>query len=166
MGILISSFIGCGRRYFKNTYGDKVKIFDAVDNINVDEEEKESLEGYFNKVMEEVSKNDIVFIGSSEKIRDIFNENNVDYDIFYPSSERRGEFIENQVRKHTNPKIIMSLDRDFDKMISNIDRDESENCYKHKLKNSNEFIGNSPIIMQYIDSLERQTKTKEGNDKD
>jgi hypothetical protein len=33
MGIIISSFIGCGREYLKNTYGDKVKIFDAVAEI-------------------------------------------------------------------------------------------------------------------------------------
>ena len=33
MGIIISSFIGCGREYFKNTYGKKAKIFDAVEKI-------------------------------------------------------------------------------------------------------------------------------------
>ena len=34
--------------------------------------------------MNVVDDYDIVFIGASEKIRDIFNEHNVDYDIFYP----------------------------------------------------------------------------------
>ena len=27
MGIIISCFVGCGREYFKNTYGNKIKIF-------------------------------------------------------------------------------------------------------------------------------------------
>ena len=33
MGIIISSFIGCGREYLKNTHGKKAKIFDAIDEI-------------------------------------------------------------------------------------------------------------------------------------
>ena len=40
--------------------------------------------------------------------------------------------------------------------MQEIDDDETPNCYKHKLSNMGEFIGNSPIIMQYIDSLKNQ----------
>ena len=35
MGIIVSSFIGCGREYFKNTYGDKIKIFDAINEVPI-----------------------------------------------------------------------------------------------------------------------------------
>ena len=159
MGIIISSFIGCGKKYLTNVYGNKVNVYDAEQNIDFDINNEESLETYFNTVMDNVDKYDIVFIGSNEKIRNKFNENNVDYDIFYPSSERRGEFIENQVRLRTNPKIIRELDKDFDKLVQNIDDDDSPNCYKHKLSNQGEFIGNTPIIMQYIDSL-KETNNK------
>lgn len=154
MGIILSSFTGCGREFLKNTYGDKVKIFDAVET-NLSEQDEE----FFDLIMSQVDDNDIVFIPSSEGVRQIFNERNVDYDVFYPSKERRGEFIENQVRKRSNPKIIQNLDKNFDKWVQEIDDDESPNCYKHKLSNMGEFIGNSPIIMQYIDSL------KENNNK-
>ena len=147
MGIIISSFMGCGREYLKNTYGDKAKILDASD------EDKENV---YNHVMKEVDNYDIVFISSSEDIRDLFNEQNVDYDVFYPAKERRGEFIENQVRKRTKPNIIRELDKNFEKWVDDIDDDESPNCYKHKLSNQGEFIGNSPIIMQYINSLKHE----------
>jgi hypothetical protein len=50
------------------------------------------------------------------------------------------------------------LDKNFDKWVQEIDDDEAPNCYKHKLSNMGEFIGNSPIIMQYIDSLKNQPK--------
>ena len=161
MGIIISSFIGCGREYLKNTYGDKVKIFDAIESIPLvlDENGKASddvLESYYNEVMDSVDDNDIVFIGSSEDVRDYFNFKDVDYDLFYPSAERRGEFIENQVRKRTNPKVIQSLDRNFEKWVQAIDDGESENCYKHKLTNKGEYIGNTPIIMQYIENLNHE----------
>lgn len=157
MGIIISCFTGCGREFLKNTYGDKVKIFDAVAEIPLTDVDGkvngDLLESYFNKVMSVVDENDIVFVDASTAVRDKLNENNVDYDVFYPSFERRGEFIENQVRKRTNPKIIRSLDKDFEKWVKEIDDDESPNCYKHKLNNQGEFIGNTPIIMQYINSL-------------
>lgn len=158
MGIIISSFIGCGREYFKNTYGKKAKIFDAVEEIPLTDIDgttnQDLLEECYNKVMSVVDNYDIVFIPSSSDMRGIFNEHNTDYDIFYPSSERRGEFIENQVIKRTNPKIIRELDKNFEEWVDDIDNDESQNCYKHKLSNKGEFIGNSPIIMQYINSLE------------
>ena len=161
MGIIISSFIGCGREFLKNTHGNKIKIFDAVEDILLDEKNKESLEKYYNTVMDSVDGNDIVFIGSSENIRSIFNENKVDYDVFYPSNDRRGEFIENQVRKRANPNVIRDIDKNFNEMVKSIDDDESENCYKHKMANRGEFIGNSPIIMQYIDSIKNSPKVQE-----
>lgn len=166
MGILISSFIGCGREYLKNTYGNKIKIFDAVDNIELNENDKESVESYFNKVMDYVNDNDIVFIGSSENIRLAFNEHNIDYDVFYPSKERRGEFIENLVRKRVKPNIIREVDKDFEKLIQEIDDDESPNCYKHKLQNQGEFIGNNTSLMQYINSLHQQNNEVENTNND
>jgi len=158
MGIIISSFTGCGREFLKNTYGDKVKIFDSVEEIPMEEIDDESLESLVSKVMSVVDENDIVFIDSSKKIRDAFNSKSIDYDVFYPSETRRGEFIENQVRKRANPKNIQKLDRYFDKWVKEIDDDESQNCYKHKLSTFGEFIGNSPIIMQYINSLNNEQR--------
>ncbi len=160
MGIILSSFRGCGREFLKNTHGDKVKIYDAIDNILATDIEgkisQDLLEEYYNKVMDNVDSYDIVFIDSSTSIRDTFNKHGVDYDVFYPSKERRGEFIENQVRKKTKPEVIRSLDKNFEKWVQEIDDDEAPNCYKHKLSKMGEFIGNSPIIMQYIYSLKNQ----------
>ena len=95
MGIIISSFIGCGREYLKNIYGKKAKIFDVADEMGInDSSNQDLLEECYNKVMSVVDDYDIVFIPSSKNVREIFNEHNVDYDIFYPSVERRNEFIE------------------------------------------------------------------------
>lgn len=159
MGIIISSFIGCGREYFKNTYGDKVKIFDAIEEIPLTDVDGNTngdlLESYTNKVMDVVDDNDIVFIGASKQIREAFNEKNIDYDLFYPSSDRRGEFIENQVRKRAKPKEIQKLDKYFNQWVEELDNDEAENCFKHKLSKQGEYIGNSLEIMSYVDSLKK-----------
>lgn len=157
MGIIVSCFTGCGREYLKNTYGNKVKIFDAVAEMPLTDDDgkvsSDLLDSYFNKVMSVVDDNDIVFVDANTSVRDKFNENSVDYDIFYPSVERRGEFIENQVRKRANPKDIRELDKNFEKWVNEIDDDDSPNCYKHKLNAQGEFIGNAPVIMQYINSV-------------
>lgn len=157
MGIIVSCFTGCGREYLKNTHGNKVKIFDAVAEMPLTDVDgkvnSDLLDSYFNKVMSVIDDNDIVFVDASTPVRDKFTENNVDYDIFYPSAERRGEFIENQVRKRTNPKDIRKLDKNFKEWVEEIDNDESPNCYKHKLSAQGEFIGNALVIMQYINSL-------------
>jgi hypothetical protein len=168
MGIIVSSFKGCGREFIKNTHGDKVKIFDAVAEIPVVDEDGKSgadlLEGYVNKVMGVVEENDIVFIDSSKAVREAFNERGIDYDVFYPSKERRGEFIENQVRKRTKPTEIRDFDKNFEKWVEEIDFDEHENCYKHKLTNQGEFIGNAPVIMQYIDSIKNNNAKAADNE--
>lgn len=153
MGIIISSFLGCGKTFLTNTYGDKVKILDAT-GFN-----KESM---VDEVMGQVDKYDIVFIPSDNETRSMFNDRKIDYDVFYPSSDRRNEFIENQVRKRSKPDVIRAFDNDFGKMVSEIDNSEAENCYKHKLSNFGEFIGNNNMIMQYINSLKPAKNNEQG----
>lgn len=144
MGIIISGFKGCGRTYFANTNNDKVKVFEKrgkLKNENIDE------------IMNVVNDYDIVFIDSDAKTRELLEDRNIDFDVFYPSKERRGEFIENQVKKHTIAKEIQELDRYFYEWVDNIDDDESENCHKHKMAEYGHFIGNDQVIIQYINSI-------------
>jgi len=158
MGIIISSFPGCGKRYLMNTYGDKARIVDsAQDFIDAGEpttdEYSYDYDLFVDVVMKEIGKYDIIFIPSGKEFLDAFNERNIDYDIFYPSKERRGEFIENMVRKHANRMGIMELDKGFDKMVDRIDAIDAPNCYKHKMSEPGHFISNDNAIMGYLNSL-------------
>jgi hypothetical protein len=155
MGIIISSFPGCGKTYLMNTHGDKAKMLDALELMGEGQEGEYDYNKWVDSIMDAVGDYDIVFIPVSERLLDALNKRNIDYDIFYPSKERRGEFIENMVRKRTFRNDIMMLDRDFDKIVERLDGIESENCYKHKLEDAGQFIGNQPIIMSYIDSLKK-----------
>lgn len=158
MGIIISSFPGCGKTYLENTNRGKVKIL-VADSFapNGDNIVKE----YADFVMEHVGEYDIVFISSEEDILEEFNERNIDYDLFYPSKERRKEFLENYVRKRVKSTDIMKLDRDFDKNIDRFDAIEADNCYKHKMEEQGHFIGNDAAIMQYINNVELNNKKNE-----
>lgn len=158
MGIIISSFPGCGKTYLMHTHGDKAKMFNANVLLEKDQNDEYSYDDFVDNVMDVVDDYDIVFISTNENVLQIFNERKIDYDIFYPAKDRRKEFLENMVRKRALRNDIMTLDRDFDKWVDRIDDIESENCYKHKLEHLGEFIGNDPAIMQYINSVEENNK--------
>jgi hypothetical protein len=164
MGIIISSFPGCGKEYLMNTHGGKAKMIDAVNEYGhigqpTGDDGEYDYDLFVDAVMNDIGKYDIVFIPIGDEYLNTFNERNIDYDIFYPSKERRGEFIENFVRKRMKPAGIRILDRDFDKMVDKIDNIEAENCYKHQLKGQGQFIGNDPSIMSYINSLENDKRS-------
>jgi hypothetical protein len=152
MGIIISSFPGCGKEYLINTHGSKAKILNAV-TLMEGQNEDYDFGALADNIMNVVEEYDIVFIPVAEELLDVFDDRKIDYDLFYPSKERRKEFLENMVRKRAPRDTIMLLDREFDKIIDRLDAIESENCYKHKLEEAGQFIGNQPIIMSYINSL-------------
>ena len=160
MGIILSTFKGCGKTYFQNMYGNKVKTVD----IGKEYGEKSNYDDFADKILSVVNDYDIVFISATPSQMNALTERNVDFDVFYPSKERRKEFIENCVRKHERPNEIRALDQNFDKMIDEIESVEPECCYKHKLENFGEFIGNAPVIMQYVESLKNNNENKKTNE--
>ena len=155
MGIIVSSFPGCGKTYLMNTHGDKADMLDATTLMGEGQEGDYDYNKWVDNIMDVVEDYDIVFIPVAEKLLDAFNKRNIDYDIFYPSKERRGEFIENMVRKRAFRNDIMMLDREFDKIVDRIDNIEAENCYKHKMNEQGHFIGNDNAIMQYINNIKQ-----------
>ena len=159
MGIILSSFPGCGKTYLMNTHGDKAKMLDALELMGEGQEGEYDYNKWVDNIMDVVGDYDIVFIPVAEKLLDTLNKRKIDYDVFYPSKERRGEFLENMVRKRAFRNDIMMLDRDFDKMVDRIDNIEAENCYKHKMPELGHFIGNDGAIMQYVNNV-KQNPTK------
>ena len=145
MGVIISSTLGCGKDELINEYSDKIKI-DDISDIEIDDE-------FINKVNDLSSDNDILFVGSSNGVIDKLIESKIDFDLFYPSEERRMEFIENQVKARAPFDVIRNLDMNFTKDVSRIDSIESENVYKHKMLNKCEYIYNNNKILKYIENI-------------
>ena len=145
MGIIVSSTLGCGKDELINEYSDKIKI-DDISSIEIDDE-------FINKVNDLSSDSDILFVGSSKDVIDKLIESKIDFDLFYPSKERRMEFIENQVKIRAPFDIIRNLDMNFAKNINRIDSIEGDNVYKHKMSNKGEYIYNSNKILKYIENI-------------
>lgn len=155
MGIIIASFPGIGRTYFTNLYNDKAKIVDFTKD--------EDFETLVDRLLGVVDNNDVLFVGANSNFRNALNERNVDYDIFYPTKERRGEFIENYVRKRANPNRIREVDKIFNSLVDEIENEESANCFKHKLEAQGDFLSNNSILMSYISQIGTKEKENEQN---
>ena len=166
MGIIISSFPGCGKSYLMNTHGDKAKMLDAFTPELVGDSGDGGYDYnvWVDKIMNVVDEYDIVFVPVAEKMLETLNKREIDYDIFYPSKERRGEFLENQVKKHSPMNEIRELDNNFDKWIEEIDDDDSENCHKHKMNEKGLFIGNTQVIMEFMAFLKNNKKENNVSD--
>ena len=151
MGIILSCFKGIGKTYLENTKGKEIKIVDLT--------ELDSNDGEFvDKVLSEAEENDIVYVASDDATRSALNDRNVNYDLFYPSKGRRKEFVENEVRKHSNPTAIRLLDTNFESLIDDIEEYDYDNCFKHRLGDFGQFIGNNSTLLAYIAETSKNRK--------
>lgn len=143
MGIVIVSTLGCGKTYLKNIVKDKVKTqdFEFSEGTSIDD------------AIELIDENDITFVPYSKDNVNMLEESSIDYDLFYPSKERRIEFITNAVGKRMKGKEISVLDKSFDSTIDEIESLELEHGYLHKLNNQGEFLGNYPQLIGYLSNL-------------
>lgn len=145
-----------GKTYLTNVYGKQVKILDKSQydkELSVDE--------YLDEVLPQVQAYDIVFVSPSEKIRTALDEKGIDFDLFYPSKERRGEFIENQVIKRQKPSEIARIDHSFDTWVEQLDESDLEHQYKHKMESRGMYLMSYAPINKYIESIKEQ---KSNND--
>ena len=143
MGIVIVSTLGCGKTYLKNIVKDKVKTqdFEFSEGTSIDD------------AIELIDENDITFVPYSKDNVNMLEESSIDYDLFYPSKERRIEFITNAVGKRMKGEDISVLDKSFDSTIDEIESLELEHGYLHKLNNQGEFLGNYPQLIGYLSNL-------------
>lgn len=149
MGIILSSFKGCGKRTLLASLDHGITGIDCGD---IDSETDIDL--YIDSALSFNKKYDFVFVSSEQPVRKRLNERGIDFDLFYPSEERRNELIEGLVKSRVNAKSIAEFDKRFTKEIQLIDNDDFEHEKKHKLVKKGEFIGNNNLIIQYIISLQ------------
>lgn len=144
MGIILSCFTGIGASYLINTCQDAVKILDVRD---VDTNE------LYQTISDNIEKYDIIITKSTLEVIRVLDANMLNYDLFYPSKERKQEFIINMVRKHVPSSQIREIDMQFDSMVDSLDNIESNNAYKHKLNLQGMFLGNDIALRGYINSV-------------
>jgi hypothetical protein len=160
MGIIVSTLVGCGKEELMEEFKGKVKFHDMTDETTIKELPPKN---FVDDVMHYVDECDIVFVPTEQYILDEFERRNIDYDIFYPSKNRRQEIIIKLVGSRMPFPTIAKVDNNFNDWIDAIDENDSPNCFKHKMEKEGEFINNSEIIIEFLKTAINERSKKMEN---
>lgn len=150
MGIIISSFRGCGKQYLIDEVGSNLKIADIGPFFNsMDASE------YVDKVVTAVNMYDIVFMSYTFDVRSELNSRKIHFDFFFPSIDRRPEFIEDLVRDGVPMPVIGDIDRSFESIIESFKESELEYEHKHEMSGKGHYLLNDELIQRYIQECEK-----------
>ena len=158
---IISAFPGCGKTYATRMFGDKVKIMDS-DSSTFDK--SGFPENYVKHIEDCIGKCDILFVSSHYEVRELLDKLKLQYTLFYPSVERRDEFLTNYVARRSSPELIKKIDHNFMTWIDNIDNEESEYCQRIKLSSFGQFIGNEQHFRDLIDEIVQSKEARQQAD--
>lgn len=150
MGIIVSTFVGCGKSTFIAEMHNKMKLHDCGPYT-----EDTDLDAYVSEAVDLSNSNDIVFISASSDVREKLDKLGVDFDLFYPSKNRRLELIEGQVSKRTPMAQIAIYDRYFNDTVDAMDDSELEHEHKHVLSEKGEYFSNNELITRYVETLNK-----------
>ena len=154
MGIIVSAFPGCGKTTMFNELNGKIKIMDS-DSSKFDK--TDFPRNYIEHIKENIDNVDIMFISSHEDVRNALENEDIDFDLFYPSINRKIEFLENYVKRRSNREFIMKVDANWKEWIEGIENNSLKHCHIHKL-NRGEFLMNNDLLNRYIQSLNKDEK--------
>lgn len=149
MGIIVSAFPGCGKTTMFNELNGKIKIMDS-DSSKFDK--TDFPRNYIEHIKENINNVDIMFISSHEDVRNALENEDIDFDLFYPNIDRKVEFLENYVKRRSNREIIMKVDANWKEWIEGIENNTLKHCHIHKL-NRGEFLMNNDLLNRYIQTL-------------
>lgn len=147
--ILVSAFPGLGKTYLYQQYRDRLKILD----LNTGRFEGDDFPGnYIAEVEKRLNDYDLILLSSDRNVRYALNDAGLDFDLFYPSKNRKNELIEIYVTNRKSRGFIMNLDHNFYNLIDEIEDEELEHCFKHKLDKPHRFIAQYDLLNNFLKS--------------
>lgn len=147
--ILISAFPGLGKTYLYQQYKDRLKILD----LNTGRFEGDDFPGnYIAEVEKRLNDYDLILLSSDRNVRYALNDAGLDFDLFYPSKDRKNELVEIYVTNRKSRDFIMNLDHNFNDFIDEIEDEELEHCFKHKIDKPHRFIAQYDLLNNFLKS--------------
>lgn len=156
--IIVSAFPGMGKSYAYNLLKNDIKVLDS-DSSKFDKDNFPW--NYIEHIKDNIDNCDIIFVSSHKEVRDTLNNEGIDFDLFYPAKERRNEFLQNYVSRHSPRNLIMKIDNNWNKWIDEIETEDNPHCHLHCLREQGQFIGNNPMIMQFVAQVKKDSDKKE-----
>lgn len=121
--LLISAFPGCGKSTIFMMY-NKSKNIQILDSDSAFFSKKNFPKNYVEHIKEKIGEVDIIFISSHKEVRDALREENIDFHIFYPSIDRKKEFLENYKNRGSGSIFIKKMSECFETFINGIESED------------------------------------------
>lgn len=147
---IISAFPGCGKTVATRMFGDQIDIIDS-DSSSFPKDKFPK--NYIDEIENRIGTCDVLFISSHKHVRDELDKRKIRYTLYYPSENRRNEFLENYVKRRSKPELIKKIDENFNAWIREIDDMESDYCQRIKLGEIEQFIGNEQHFRNLIERI-------------
>ena len=147
--VLISAFPGLGKTYLYQQYKDRLKILD----LSTGRFEGDDFPGnYIAEIEKRLNDYDLILLSSDRNVRYALNDAGLDFDLFYPSKDRKNELVEIYVTNRKSRDFIMNLDHNFNDLIDEIEDEDLEHCFKHKIDKPHRFIAQYDLLNNFLNS--------------
>lgn len=128
---IISAFPGCGKSYYYNEHKKNRIILDSdssdfswtkdENGIKTKERNPDFPQNYIKHIQENIGKADIIFVSSHDNVRKALCENDIPYYLFYPSRDRKYEWLQRFVDRGNNQGFVDFISDNWDKFIDEIE---------------------------------------------
>lgn len=147
---IISAFPGCGKTTaFLHLNKTEISVLDS-DSSKFDKSDFPN--NYIEHIKENIGKVDIIFVSSHQTVRDALTLNGIDYALYYPSIERKNEFMMLYSQRGNDERFIKMLSDNFEGFIENIENNDKHN--KICLNEEGSFILNHNSFKRMIKEIE------------
>lgn len=136
---IISAFPGTGKTHLFNNYGDLV-ILDSDSSkfswIIENGEKKRNPEfpnNYIEHIKENLNKCDIILVSSHEEVRNALIDNEMYFELCYPSLEDKEIYIERYIRRGSPEGFINLISNNWEKWITDLENQDDSYCIMTQL---------------------------------
>lgn len=146
--IIISAFPGCGKTTATRKLKEQLTLIDS-DSSTFDKMYFPS--NYIEHIKSQMGKQEIIFVSSHETVRRALEAEGIEYFLFYPSLNRKEEFLDLYYNRGNNETFINVLDKNFENFIGSCEN--ANTPHKIILKKEGEFLLNNLTFMKLIENI-------------
>lgn len=146
---IISAFPGCGKTHAYHHLNGKYKVCDSDSSFFP---KNDFPNNYIKSIKEKIGDYDIIFISSHETVRKMLAEENIEYYLYYPTLERKAEFLNLYKNRGNESTFLDLMNNHFENFIESVNNDTFGK--KICLENEGHFILNDVYFNNILKQID------------
>ena len=157
---IICAFPGCGKTTAYESIKHRIKCIDS-DSSKFHGEGMTFPDDYIAHIKENIGKVEIIFASSHKEVRDALAKEKIPFILYFPTKNRRIEFVTNIVARGSKRDLVQKIDKNFDEWVDSIENDDNQYMQGVRLPEAGQFLGNE---QGFVDLLNYILDTREKKD--